>query len=337
MYNGIARAGQYNYYTPNEFGTDVPCTRAMAVIYFYRMYGQYGEKGSGTPFSDTLGVSGYGTELPTATLWAMANGITFGVGNDKFEPYTVCNRAMIVTFLHRIDGFAGTTGTTTPDTPAAPTTPTTPVTNTCAGNMHHFQYYDTIITDQDMHEAGLKNNVSYCGMVDRYKCKDCGYIIPTTNEDWYDSPTECIKLGENRGYDKVTEGQNTLYSGVVLEYRALKYLKELGVVMPSICTISGANWEPHHLWGAPQAGCHKYTYDYNINGRLDKVSCVLVHYDWTLDLAWENLKNALDTIIRVYNNAGYSNDQIVIAPYDIGCGGCAFHNVHCCAVDDLEY
>lgn len=296
----------------------------MAVIYFYRMYGQYGEKGSGTPFSDTLGVSGYGTELPTATQWGVANGITFGVGGDKFDPYAICTRAMIVTFLHRIDGFAGTTGTTTPDTPAVPTTPTTPVTNTCAGNMHHFGYYDTV----------TKGN----GTCDKYKCKNCGYIFELNTDDswrYIGSPVERLKYLESKGFDKVNEGENTLYSSCALEYRAVNYLHELGVIVPETGRIKGQ--QSHFLWMSPFAGCNRYTYDYNINSRLSKVSDVHVYDVWTLDLAWENLKNALDTIIRVYNNAGYSNDQIVIATYDIGCGGCAFHYLHCCAVDDLEY
>ena len=36
-----------------------------------------------------------------AVNWAVANGITTGVGNNRFDPNGQCTRAQVVTFLYR--------------------------------------------------------------------------------------------------------------------------------------------------------------------------------------------------------------------------------------------
>ena len=50
-----------------------------------------------SPFAD-VAIDAYCYE---AVKWAVKNGITGGVGNDRFAPEQPCTRAQIVTFLWR--------------------------------------------------------------------------------------------------------------------------------------------------------------------------------------------------------------------------------------------
>ena len=52
---------------------------------------------SGTAFQDVAAGSYYGD----AVDWAVAHGITTGVGGGRFDPNSTCTRAQIATFLWR--------------------------------------------------------------------------------------------------------------------------------------------------------------------------------------------------------------------------------------------
>jgi len=55
-----------------------------------------------------------------AVLWAVENGITEGVGDNRFDPAGVCTRAQVVTFLWRAAGKPAPTGTDNPFRDVAP-------------------------------------------------------------------------------------------------------------------------------------------------------------------------------------------------------------------------
>ena len=50
-----------------------------------------------SPFTD-VGENDY---FRNAVLWAVENGITGGVGNNRFGPNQICTRAQAVTFLYK--------------------------------------------------------------------------------------------------------------------------------------------------------------------------------------------------------------------------------------------
>lgn len=77
------------------FAPNGTCTRAEAVTFLYRYAGT--PAASGSSFSDVPANAFYAN----AVAWAVANGITNGVGNDQFAPQATCTRAQIVTFLYR--------------------------------------------------------------------------------------------------------------------------------------------------------------------------------------------------------------------------------------------
>ena len=101
------------------FSPDETCTRAQAVSFLWRAAGEpetLGEPG----FSDVSAQAYY----RSAVAWAVANGITVGVGEGLFAPDEHCTRAQIVTFLFRAAAIAPTEPTPTPS-PVEPT-PTDP-------------------------------------------------------------------------------------------------------------------------------------------------------------------------------------------------------------------
>ena len=82
---------------PNApFDPHKPCTRAMAMEYFWKM--------ADSPVVSTY--TGF-TDVPAdapyakAVSWAVREGITKGGTDKTFSPDTVCTRAQIVTFLYR--------------------------------------------------------------------------------------------------------------------------------------------------------------------------------------------------------------------------------------------
>ncbi len=77
-----------------------PCSRWQAVYYMW----QY----SNRPEFDAENVNAVFDDVSVnakyydAVLWAMHNDITGGMGDNKFAPDNICNRAQIVTFLNRL-------------------------------------------------------------------------------------------------------------------------------------------------------------------------------------------------------------------------------------------
>ena len=70
--------------------------RAQMVTMLWRAMGQPAAA-SGASFADVPADSYYAQ----AVAWAVAHGITTGVGNGRFDPNSTCTRAQIVTFLYR--------------------------------------------------------------------------------------------------------------------------------------------------------------------------------------------------------------------------------------------
>lgn len=78
-----------------KFAPDQTCTRAQIVTFIYRAAGEPEVTGT-NPFTDVEKNDYY-----DAILWAVENGITNGVDDDKFAPDQTCTRAQGVTFLYR--------------------------------------------------------------------------------------------------------------------------------------------------------------------------------------------------------------------------------------------
>lgn len=81
------------------FGADRQCTRAQIATFLYRM-AEETSGGAATPFSDVAA----GTYYYDAVRWAVAAGITNGIGDGKFAPDQQCTRGQIVTFMYRGKG-----------------------------------------------------------------------------------------------------------------------------------------------------------------------------------------------------------------------------------------
>ncbi len=89
--NGITTGVGGNRFAPND-----TCTRGQVVTFLHRA--------ANSPAASTI--SSF-TDVPTtafyynAVNWAVANGITTGVGGNRFAPNDTCTRAQVVTFLYR--------------------------------------------------------------------------------------------------------------------------------------------------------------------------------------------------------------------------------------------
>ena len=82
----------------NTFSPEQSITRAQAVTFMARFAGAtLSAETEATQFTDVAPDAYYAS----AVSWAALTGITEGVGNNKFAPDTVCNRANIVSFLYR--------------------------------------------------------------------------------------------------------------------------------------------------------------------------------------------------------------------------------------------
>ena len=77
-------------FAPNDI-----CTRGQIVTFLWRY--ENSPATSGGSFSDVPSSAFYAEPV----AWAVANGITVGVGNNRFAPNDTCTRAQIVTFLYR--------------------------------------------------------------------------------------------------------------------------------------------------------------------------------------------------------------------------------------------
>ena len=83
-----------------HFAPDQPCTRAQVVTFLWRRAGKPTPSSRDNPFRDVPAGSFY----EQAVLWAAEKGITTGTDETHFSPDAVCNRAQVVTFLHRFRG-----------------------------------------------------------------------------------------------------------------------------------------------------------------------------------------------------------------------------------------
>ena len=83
-----------------HFGPNDTCQRAQVVTFLWRAAGQPEPTGVANPFTDVKETDYY----YKAVLWAVENGITNGITDDTFGPFMGCNRAQVVTFLHRAMG-----------------------------------------------------------------------------------------------------------------------------------------------------------------------------------------------------------------------------------------
>ena len=98
-----------------HFGPDALCNRAQVVTFLWRAAGKPEPVNVENPFLDVP----VGCFYEQAVLWAYENGITTGTDADHFSPDSICNRAQVVTLLHRFQGCPEPTSTAHfPDVPA---------------------------------------------------------------------------------------------------------------------------------------------------------------------------------------------------------------------------
>lgn len=83
-----------------QFGPAMICNRAQVVTFLWRAAGRPIPAMTGNPFLDVPKGSFY----EQAVLWAYETGITTGTAARRFSPDAPCNRAQVVTFLHRARG-----------------------------------------------------------------------------------------------------------------------------------------------------------------------------------------------------------------------------------------
>ena len=89
--NGITEGVGNNRFDPNG-----QCTRGQVVTFLWRAAGKP-IVSANVSFSDVQP----GAFYYEAVKWAVANGITQGVGGNRFAPNDTCTRGQVVTFLHR--------------------------------------------------------------------------------------------------------------------------------------------------------------------------------------------------------------------------------------------
>ena len=80
----------------NRFDPNGQCTRGQVVTFLWRAAGKP-TVSANVSFSDVQP----GAFYYEAVKWAVANGITQGVGGNRFAPNDTCTRGQVVTFLHR--------------------------------------------------------------------------------------------------------------------------------------------------------------------------------------------------------------------------------------------
>ena len=82
----------------NRFDPNGQCTRGQVVTFLWRAAGKP-TVSANVSFSDVQP----GAFYYEAVKWAVANGITTGIGGNKFAPNDSCTRGQVVTFLHRAE------------------------------------------------------------------------------------------------------------------------------------------------------------------------------------------------------------------------------------------
>lgn len=93
--NGVTNGVGGSSFCPNGV-----CSRAQTVTFLWRAAGSPEPTVLSNPFTDVQPGSYY----YKAVLWAVAEGITNGTGEDTFSPDATVNRAQTVTFLWRANG-----------------------------------------------------------------------------------------------------------------------------------------------------------------------------------------------------------------------------------------
>lgn len=83
-----------------HFCPDLYCTRAQVATFLWRAAGKPEPVTKDSPFLDVP----EGCYYEKAVLWAYETSITMGTDAAHFSPDAVCNRAQVVTFLHRYRG-----------------------------------------------------------------------------------------------------------------------------------------------------------------------------------------------------------------------------------------
>ena len=86
--------------TPTTFAPGTACNRAQVVTFLWRAAGSPEPAVTENPFVDVE----KGSFFEKAVLWAVEEGITIGTDASHFSPGLTCNRATVVTFLHRAFG-----------------------------------------------------------------------------------------------------------------------------------------------------------------------------------------------------------------------------------------
>ena len=82
-----------------HFDPDAPCTRSAVVTFLWRAKGKPAATGT-IPFTDVAPNKWYAQPV----LWAVNNGITYGMTDTLFDTEGTCTRAQVVTFLYRAFG-----------------------------------------------------------------------------------------------------------------------------------------------------------------------------------------------------------------------------------------
>ena len=102
--------------TPTTFAPFDLCLRSQAVTFLWRAAGKPEPTATENPFVDVKPTDYY----YTAVLWAVENGITYGIDNTHFDPNGGCNRSQVVAFLYRAFGNPPVSSANTPfsDVPA---------------------------------------------------------------------------------------------------------------------------------------------------------------------------------------------------------------------------
>ncbi len=83
--------------TGTTFSPNDACMRAHVVTFLWRAAGSPAPESAVNPFTDVKTSDFFYKPV----LWAVENGITTGTSATTFSPTGVCNRAQVVTFLHR--------------------------------------------------------------------------------------------------------------------------------------------------------------------------------------------------------------------------------------------
>ena len=92
---GITTGTDATHFSPDDL-----CQRAAVVTFLWRAAGSPEPESDRNPFVDVTAADFY----YQAVLWAVEQGITNGLDDTHFGPFSYCNRAQVVTFLHRAMG-----------------------------------------------------------------------------------------------------------------------------------------------------------------------------------------------------------------------------------------